>query len=279
MAPHRARTIERMHSQEVVLCIQDGSTLNYASRPACEGLDVIGRNQTATRTRGMHIHVTLATTNRGLPLGVLRCSYTDPTEGPLKPKAQQRHGRVHLRARARADRRLSKDRKLFETMSGGKAAKQVKINIRRRSARPKASGRSFRRAEAEIRFRQVTLPATPLVPGADPVTLSAVHVKETAPPPGEEAAEWYLLTSLKVKTAEEAEQIMEYYRKRWRIEEFFRVLKSGCKVEQRTHRTALRLQRSLAIYLVIAWLLMVLTLLGREARMRAYSLPKRSFNS
>ena len=89
LAPHRARTIERMRSQAVVLCIQDGSRLRYDPRPACTDLSVIGRNQTPTQTRGMHVHTTLATTSAGLPLGVLRCSYRDTDGGPLRPKAQR----------------------------------------------------------------------------------------------------------------------------------------------------------------------------------------------
>ena len=57
--------------------------------------------------------------------------------------------------------------------------------------------------------------------------------------------------------------MLDHYVKRWRVEDFFRVLKSGCKVERLALRTALRLERAIAIYCVIAWRLMVLTLLGR----------------
>ena len=303
LAPHRARTIERMRSQKVVLCIQDGSRLKYATRPKCEGLAVIGQNQTKTNIRGMPIHATLTTTVEGLPLGVLRCSYQDPTDGPLKPKAQRwldayedidaaaqelsrkiqvisvmdregdsfalfdaqrQAGRVDLVVRACQDRRLAHGRKLFETLAGGKAAKQIRIEIHRRLAHSKAGrGRSYRVADAEVRFGPVTLPATRLAPDADPVTLYGVHVKETAPPEGEKAIEWYLLTSLEVKTVTAAEQVLDYYLKRWRIEDFFRVLKSGCKVENMQLRTALRLERALTIYCVIAWRLMTMTLLGR----------------
>ena len=39
---------------------------------------------------------------------------------------------------------------------------------------------------------------------------------------------------------------------------------SGCKVEKLRHDTAERLRRSLAIYTVIAWRILLLTLLGRE---------------
>ena len=51
--------------------------------------------------------------------------------------------------------------------------------------------------------------------------------------------------------------------KRWRIEDFFRVLKSGCKVERLQLRSSLRMSRAIAIYCVIAWRVMVLALMGR----------------
>ena len=306
LAPHRARTIERMRSQKVVLCIQDGSRLRYATRPACTDLQVTGRNQTTAQTRGMHVHATLATTSDGLPLGVLRCSYRDPAHGPLKPKAQRwldayldicaaadqisrkirvicvmdregdsfalfdaqrRRGRVEMLVRARMDRRLATGRKLFETLASGPAAGSVRIEIKKVTARPKSRGkparpgRSYRIADAEVRFRRVTLPAT--AQEVEPVTMYGVHIREQAPPEGEEAIEWYLLTSVAVHTLEEALQVLDHYVKRWRVEDFFRVLKSGCKVERLALRTALRLERAIAIYCVIAWRLMVLTLLGR----------------
>ena len=64
---------------------------------------------------------------------------------------------------------------------------------------------------------------------------------------------------MELHTAADAVQMLDTYTKRWRIEDFFRVLKSGCKVES----MALRLEQAVAIYCVIAWRIMVLTLLGR----------------
>ena len=55
-----------------------------------------------------------------------------------------------------------------------------------------------------------------------------------------------------------------YYLRRWRIEDLFRVLKSGCRVEHLAFHTADRLQRAVTINTVIAWRLMVMTLLGRD---------------
>ena len=78
LAPHRARTVGRMRGQDTVLCIQDGTDLNFATRPNCEGLGIIGRNQTAAQTLGLHLHLTLAVNGEGLPLGVLRCAFDAP---------------------------------------------------------------------------------------------------------------------------------------------------------------------------------------------------------
>ena len=57
---------------------------------------------------------------------------------------------------------------------------------------------------------------------------------------------------------------MQWYCFRWRVEDWHRVLKSGCKVEKMAHKTAERLKRAIAINLVIAWRIMLMTLMGRE---------------
>jgi hypothetical protein len=42
------------------------------------------------------------------------------------------------------------------------------------------------------------------------------------------------------------------------------VLKSGCRIDDLQHETAERLRRAIGINLVIAWRIMLMTLLGRE---------------
>jgi hypothetical protein len=83
LLPHRERTIRRMKAQQKVLCIQDGSDLNYSHLNQCEGLGVIGTNQTGVKSRGLHLHTTLAVTSQGIPLGVLRAECSAP-----QPKAE-----------------------------------------------------------------------------------------------------------------------------------------------------------------------------------------------
>ena len=322
LAPHRARTVQRMRGQQTVLCIQDGTDLNFATRPNCEGLGLIGRNQTASKTLGLHLHLTLAVNGEGLPLGVLRCGFDAPPGGGQPPEdaeppaalapdktskmrrwtdglrdieqaaaavsrktrvisvmdreadffelfdEQRRLDRVEVLVRAKHDRCLAKGApKLFETLRAGAADGHVEIEIdrvseRRKSSRSTRPARTGRVARAEVRHRKLNLPPTRT--DAEPVALSAIHVRETDPPPDEPAVEWFLLTSLDVDSTETAVTIIGYYLRRWRIEDLFRVLKSGCRAEHLAFHTADRLQRALTINTVIAWRLMVMTLLGRD---------------
>ena len=312
LAPHRARSIRRLRSQRTVLAVQDGTDLNFATRPGCDGLRLIGKNQTGAGSLGLHLHATLAVTGDGLPLGVLRLGFDPAGKRPPKRRwrtrrwldgftdiaqavrevggrtrvicvcdreadcfelfdRQRRRPRVDLLVRARHDRVLGKGKpKLFATMRGGPPGGRIDIELDGLTARPKSSrkparpARRKRLADCELRFRRVTLPATGTLAGADPVRVSAVHVVETDPPGGETAVQWFLLTTLKVTGAREAADIVGFYLQRWRVEDFFRVLKSGCRVEFLLFRTAERLRRAIAINAVIAWRIMVMTLLGRE---------------
>ena len=75
---------------------------------------------------------------------------------------------------------------------------------------------------------------------------------------------WVLLTTLPVTSRKQALQCLRWYCRRWRIEEWHRVLKSGCKILEHQHHDAATLQRAIALDAVIAWRIMLLGLLGRE---------------
>ena len=49
LTPHRERSVQRIRGQRTVLAIQDGTDLNFATRPGCDGLQLIGKNQTGRR--------------------------------------------------------------------------------------------------------------------------------------------------------------------------------------------------------------------------------------
>ena len=88
--------------------------------------------------------------------------------------------------------------------------------------------------------------------------------RDRPPPEGEKPLEWLLLTSVRVDGIESALETIEHYLRRWRVEDFFRVLKSRCRAEHLGFHRAERLERALTIQTVIAWHLMLMTLLGRE---------------
>ncbi len=88
--------------------------------------------------------------------------------------------------------------------------------------------------------------------------MTALHLLETDPPAGEAPVEWFLLTDLPVDHA--AREVVGWYVLRC----WFRVLKSGCRVEHLATRKACRLERQITIHAVIAWRLALMTLLGRD---------------
>jgi hypothetical protein len=75
----------------------------------------------------------------------------------------------------------------------------------------------------------------------------AIHVLEKNPPEGESPIEWMLLTNQSVSTLEEACERVHWYSLRWRIEMYFKVLKSGFRVEACRLGTADRLTRYLTV--------------------------------
>ena len=320
LLPHREQTLRRMKAQGTVLCIQDGTDLNYNGLAECEGLGVIGRNQTKAQTRGLHLHSTLAVTDEGLPLGVLRAAFTAPepkdTDDQRRPAAipseekktyawieglrdctavaadmpdtnivcvLDREGdffelfdawredpRADLLVRADHNRCTAEDLKLFDAVQASEPRVRFSLQVKRQSARPKKSkqsarpGRPARTAEVTLRYRRIEIQPPHEHREKEPIALWIVHALEERPPEGATPVQWFLLTTKAIESDEQAKTCLEWYCLRWRIEDWHRVLKTGCRIERLQHETAERLQRAVAINLVIAWRIMLLTLLGRE---------------
>jgi hypothetical protein len=133
------------------------------------------------------------------------------------------------------------------------------------SDRKRNQPRSARTATMTIQAARVTLRG-PQRPGGRPpdVEVNVVLVREKVPPPGEEAIEWLLLTSLPIRTFKQVQQVIAYYCCRWQIEVYFKVLKSGCKIEQRQFQDAEHYLPCVALYMVIAWRVMYVMMLGRQ---------------
>ena len=145
------------------------------------------------------------------------------------------------------------------------------ITVRGRTAkvacedRGRRQPRKSRQAVVAVRAVTVTLRAPERKAGqlAD-ATVNAVLVTEVDPPEDDVAVEWLLLTSLPIDRVEQVRLVVQYYSTRWMVEIFFRVLKSGCRVEDRRFEDAERLLPCLAVYLIVAWRVLYLCRLGRN---------------
>lgn len=91
-----------------------------------------------------------------------------------------------------------------------------------------------------------------------------VRVWEEHPPSGVEPLEWLLITTEPISTPEQIRHVVDLYRRRWVIEEFFKALKTGCAFEKRQLESFATLATALAIFIPIAWALLRLRSLPRS---------------
>lgn len=80
---------------------------------------------------------------------------------------------------------------------------------------------------------------------------------------GNPRLEWKLLTNIPVRTFAQAYEKIQWYAMRWKIETFFKILKSGCKTEQSKLRNAKNLAKFISLCAVISWKVFWLNMLNR----------------
>lgn len=141
----------------------------------------------------------------------------------------------------------------------------VRINPRGKSkARGRYQARSERMVHVQIRWSPVTLRRTEYSQtDLKQILLWAVHVFEEQTPAGEQPIEWMLLSSEPLETLADASAVVDHYRSRWLIEEYFKALKTGCSFEKRQLTTYDSLTRALGLFIPMAWRLLVLRHLSR----------------
>lgn len=97
-----------------------------------------------------------------------------------------------------------------------------------------------------------------------PIQVNIVLVEEPNPPAGQTPIQWVLVTTLPIDTVEQVQLIVRNYSIRWQIEVYFKILKSGCRVEERYFERIGRLQNCMALYAIVAWRILYLCRLSRE---------------
>jgi hypothetical protein len=149
-------------------------------------------------------------------------------EGDIYEHFAFRPKTTDLIVRACQNRRIETDEEeqidlLFSHVDSLPEAGRLKVNI------PAAPGRKARRSELAVRFSRVVL-RRPLHGAADlpaTVTLTMVDVRETSTPKDGKRIHWRLLTTLPVTNIADARRIVDLYRMRWVVEEYFHTQKTG----------------------------------------------------
>ena len=163
---------------------------------------------------------------------------------------------VHLLTRLMKDHAVLGGGTVRSAIAGWPLAATTRIELRERPDRP------ARTVDLEVRFGTLQIKRPKNTPDRDlpkHCTVNVVEVREAKPPAGAEPVHWILLTSQPVETFDQACRIVEWYRCRWTIEQFFRTLKrQGLRIEDSQVTQADRLCKLVAIAAKAAAIIMML---------------------
>ncbi len=293
LEPHWRQTERRMAAHPVVLCLQDTTELDFNARRVT-GLGPLSYEA----QRGMYLHPTYTVTPGRVPLGVLdawmwarepkdaqgkrggmkesrrwiegyervaetasslphtRLVYVADREADmiaLMVRAQELGTPADWLIRSTHDRALPEGAKLWATASEGEALGEIAFTMGSRH------GVRARPVRQHVWLRRIELPAG----DGRSVAATCLVAREFDAPAGVKPIEWRLLTNREATTLAQAIELIDWYRARWEIEILFNVLKNGCRVEALQLGAIERLERALAMFLVVAWRIGYLMRKGR----------------
>lgn len=178
---------------------------------------------------------------------------------------------IRVKHDRQAEGSTGEHRSLMDLVASAPVVLERDVTLTRRSKKRPLGPRRVH-APREGRTAHVVVSAAPVVLrrpskrfGKLPATISLnlVRVYEPDPPPGEEHVEWYLHTTEPIDTVEQVAAVVDYYRARWTIEEFFKALKTGCAIEKRQIEDRQSFVNALALFLPIAWRMLLFRSLAR----------------
>jgi len=302
MAAHRQAVLRRIAGRDLILVAQDTTQFNFTTHRAARGMGPIGAEGLQGFLMHSALAITVDGIPLGL-LGCHTWRRPDkdevPRPGPEHKESERwlemlRVSTADIDPRTRvltvADReadfydflllavrehqwvliRAAHDRavegepgRLWRTVEAAPPLSDQLLSVRipRGDDRPERVGRFTLRAlpvtlQPPNQRRREALPT---------IGVTAVLAQEVEPPDGEEPISWLLLTTLSVTTFEQAALCLRWYTYRWRIERFHFTLKSGCQIEKLQLETAFRIRTALAVYCLVAWRLLYLMYVARQA--------------
>jgi len=303
LSSHVKQAIERSKSEKVVLSVNDTTSFNLLSHKSTEGLGTISSVQVEAGYH-LHDTVLFTTSGVPLGVldaqtwvravkehGKKRTRHKKPIEekesikwlkslkamSEVQKQAPQvkfvsvgdRESDIHelfeeaeelgasFLARSSQNRRTSQECRVWDLVENSRAVGKMNVCLK-----------DGQKVKLEIRFQEVTILAP--IGKKDckgDVTLYAISAREESVSgvEGDIKLNWRLFTNVEVKDFEQACEKIEWYAVRFGIETYHRVLKSGRKSEDKRLKKVGRLERCLAIDMVIAWRIMYLTMQGRKA--------------
>jgi hypothetical protein len=293
LEPHRQCTRARMAEQPVVLCIQDTTELDFNG----QGIAGLGPLSYEAQ-RGMSLHPTYAVSAAREPLGVLDAwMWAREPKGPdgkrpgIKESIRWREGYARVAelagklpetrlvyvadresdirelmvsardlgtpadwmVRSKHNRALPEGGRLWAKVLASPSLGEIRFNL------PRGRGRTAREVNQQLYAQRVSLSDG----RGTTFEATCLVAREIGAPPGEKPVEWRLLTNRRADSLEAVVELIDWYRARWEIELLFLVFKEGCKVEALQLGTMERLERALALFLVVGWRIARLMRLGR----------------
>jgi hypothetical protein len=156
------------------------------------------------------------------------------------------------------------DKKLFKRLENLPVCGEAIIEIPRDSR----SKLPLRKVTFNVKFGAVTIVTPDYLPEKyekdKGLRLNVVVVEEIDPPHNKKPIKWILFTNIEINTLEEALETVKWYKQRWKIERFFYVLKSGCKIEELQFENANQLIKALALKSIVAYRILWLAYQSRE---------------
>lgn len=304
LAAHRTSTARRAAQEPVVLVLQDTTEINltpfaatqglgYLGSPKCRGLllhtclaatpqgVVLGvvdqqmwirpveqlgkrhvRRQKRTNDKESQRWLNgLQATHRALVEPAQVVVVADREADIYDLFATPRAPHTHLLVRvSREQRRVQQAEKyLLQAMESTAIGGLLSVEVPRKGQRPP------RTARLSVRWRTLSIRAPKSHPTTSPpLDLQFVLIEEPQPPAGESPVRWLLATTLPIEDLAGAITCVNYYVRRWLIERFHYILKSGCLVEQRRFETFDNVCRATACFSIVAWRLLWLLTEARQ---------------
>jgi hypothetical protein len=295
LAPHWEQTRGRMQVHPVILCLQDTTELNF------NGQEIDGLGPLCYEAqRGMYLHPTYAVTPGREALGVLdawmwarsrkdangkrhdlkesqrwiegyervaemaaefpatRLVYLADREADLMPlmcRAQELGEPADWLVRASHNRCLPDGGKLWECSTAGEPLGQIEFTMASRH------GVKARPVRQQLWAQRLELRGT----SGQPLSVTSIVAREVDAPAGTKPVEWRLLTNRPAENCAAVVELIDWYRARWEIEMLFDILKNACRIEALQLEHIDKLERAIAMYLVVAWRIAHLMRLGRTS--------------